>query len=97
MLEEPPLLLVHFDGYSLRWLMWLHRTRDAHRLRPLPLEGPSPHFSGGSHTWLTWQPPTPACHGTCQMWQPPGSDDWFVFDAQARSQRDHSEITVRSH
>ena len=29
------LVLVHFEGYSVSWMMWLHRPRDAERMRPL--------------------------------------------------------------
>ena len=48
------LLLVHFEGYSARWLMWVHRRHDAERLRPLgrdcPLVG-----SAGATTYTKWE------------------------------------------
>ena len=30
-----PLCLVHFEGWSASWLMWVHRSHDAARVRPL--------------------------------------------------------------
>lgn len=30
-----PLCLVHFEGWSASWLMWVHRQHDAERVRPL--------------------------------------------------------------
>ena len=45
------LLLVHFEGYSRRWLMWLDRDADQARLRPLS----GAHIGTlGAHTYTSW-------------------------------------------
>jgi hypothetical protein len=55
------LLLVHFEGYSTSWCMWLDRARDAKRIRPLSRACPSgagasprePHDERSFHRVLT--------------------------------------------
>mmetsp|Transcript_3707 Transcript_3707/g.12360 ORF Transcript_3707/g.12360 Transcript_3707/m.12360 type:complete len:255 (+) Transcript_3707:101-865(+) len=40
-LESPsagPLLLVHFEGWSERWQVWVHRLHDRARIMPLSME-----------------------------------------------------------
>ena len=44
-----PLLLFHFEGWSLTWLMWLSPIYDAERLRPLTPACPGI-GSAGAHT-----------------------------------------------
>jgi len=48
------LLLVHFEGYSARWLIWLDRTRDGSSIRPLNRDCPNI-GSQGEHTILSWE------------------------------------------
>ena len=44
-----PLALVHFEGWSTSWLMWLSRTHDAARVRPLSRVGIDGTGSRGPH------------------------------------------------
>jgi hypothetical protein len=44
-----PLLLVHFEGWSNAWCMWLHHHHDGHRVRPLSSRRPGI-GSRGAHT-----------------------------------------------
>ena len=45
------LLFVHFDGYSVAWLMWLHRSLDRWRIRELSRACPS---TANPHTARSW-------------------------------------------
>ena len=46
-----PLVLFHFEGWSASWLMWLSRTHDVDRVRPLgSARGTQAVGSRGEHT-----------------------------------------------
>ena len=78
------LLLVHFEGYSDSWLMWVHRRRDAARLRPLsracPMSGDGasprgPHSPGSFHRVFEKARALLLDRSGTSVWELPGRPD----------------------
>jgi hypothetical protein len=65
-------LLVHYEGWSNGWFMWLHRVHDAPRIRPLSAQPPGV-GTAGAHTEQTFRAFLDQAHGTLRQrreWQP---------------------------
>jgi len=72
-----PLILVHFEGWSTSWLMWIHPEHDAARVRVLGSDraGLPGIGSRGAHTDTTFRSTVTEAHQMLlsgREWQPTG-------------------------
>ena len=81
-----PLALVHFEGWSASWLMWLSRVHDRERVRPLGFEGGqiSGLGSRGRHDRASLQNITEEAHdrireGAAFEWRATGGQSYKTY------------------